>query len=93
MRYRDPAADAAPSYVPGQAFGALPVSLEHAERAGQLGIAHRDPFDRMLIAQAQTEDMWLVSSENAFDSMGERRYCQSRVKTVCRRSARGGRQR
>jgi len=45
-----------------------------AEHAGQLRIAHRDPVDRMLIAQAQTEDMWLVSNENAFDSMGVRRY-------------------
>jgi PIN domain nuclease of toxin-antitoxin system len=68
------AAGSVNAYVLGQGFRALPVSLEHAERAGQLRIAHRDPFDRMLIAQAQTEDMWLVSNENAFDSMGVRRY-------------------
>jgi PIN domain nuclease of toxin-antitoxin system len=68
------AAGSVHAYVLGQGFRALPVSLEHAERAGQLRIAHRDPFDRMLIAQAQTEDMWLVSNENAFDSMGVRRY-------------------
>ena len=68
------AAGAVNAYVLGQGFRALPISLEHAERAGQLQIAHRDPFDRMLIAQAQTEDMWLVSNEDAFDSMGVRRY-------------------
>ena len=68
------AAGSVNAYVLGQGFRALPVSLAHAERAGQLRIAHRDPFDRMLIAQAQTEDMWLVSNENAFDSMGVRRY-------------------
>jgi PIN domain nuclease of toxin-antitoxin system len=62
------------AYVLSQGLRPLPVSLEHAERAGQLRIAHRDPFDRMLIAQAQTEDMWLVSNEDAFDSMGVRRY-------------------
>ena len=35
---------------------------------------HRDPFDRMLIAQAQADDLWLVSNEDAFDAMGVRRY-------------------
>jgi PIN domain nuclease of toxin-antitoxin system len=68
------AAGSVNAYVLSQGFRPLPVSLEHAERAGQLRIAHRDPFDRMLIAQAQTEDMWLVSNESAFDSMGVRRY-------------------
>ena len=68
------AAGSVNAYVLSQGFRPLPVSLEHAERAGQLRIAHRDPFDRMLIAQAQTEDMWLVSNEDAFDSMGVRRY-------------------
>src|SRR5438876_7968306 len=62
------------AYVLGQGFRALPISLEHAEHAGQLQIAHRDPFDRMLIAQAQTEDMWLVSNEAAFDTTGVRLY-------------------
>ena len=62
------------AYVLGQGFRALPISLVHAELAGQLPIAHRDPFDRMLIAQAQTEDMWLVSNEAAFDTAGVRRY-------------------
>ena len=68
------AAGSVNAYVLGQGFRPLPMSFEHAERAGQLRIAHRDPFDRMLIAQAQTEDMWLVSNEHAFDSMGVRRY-------------------
>jgi PIN domain nuclease of toxin-antitoxin system len=68
------AAGSVNAYVLGQGFRPLPMSFEHAEHAGQLRIAHRDPFDRMLIAQAQTEDMWLVSNEHAFDSMGVRRY-------------------
>lgn len=62
------------TYILGQGFRALPISLEHAERAGQLSIAHRDPFDRMLIAQAQAEDLWLVSNEIIFDASGVRRY-------------------
>jgi PIN domain nuclease of toxin-antitoxin system len=33
-----------------------------------------DPFDRMIIAQAQAEDMWLVSNEALFEAAGVRRY-------------------
>lgn len=62
------------AYVLEQGFRALPISLEHAERAGQLRIAHRDPFDRMLIAQALSEDMWLASNENFFEVAGVKRY-------------------
>jgi PIN domain nuclease of toxin-antitoxin system len=62
------------AYTVGQGFRSLPISLEHAERAGQFPFPHRDPFDRVLIAQAQIEDMWLVSNEHSFDSFGVRRY-------------------
>lgn len=62
------------AYVLEQGFRALPISLEHAERAGQLAIAHRDPFDRMLMSQALAEDMWLATNENVFERAGVRRY-------------------
>lgn len=61
-------------YVRSQNFKALPVAIEHGEHAGRLLIAHRDPFDRMLIAQALSEDLWLVSNEELFDRSGVRRY-------------------
>jgi PIN domain nuclease of toxin-antitoxin system len=61
-------------YVVGQGFRPLPISVEHAERAGQLPIEHRDPFDRMLIAQAQSEDLLLVSNEALFDDCAVRRH-------------------
>lgn len=53
-----------------QTFIALDISMEHAERAGALSGAHRDPFDRMLIAQAQAENLTLVSNETAFEGYG-----------------------
>ena len=62
------------AYVLEQGFRAVPISLQHAERAGELRIRHRDPFDRMLIAQALAEDMWLASNEDLFDRAGVRRY-------------------
>lgn len=44
----------------------LPITLEHAHLAGSLPGAHRDPFDRMLAAQAIVEDMPLVTADPAF---------------------------
>jgi PIN domain nuclease of toxin-antitoxin system len=41
----------------------LPISFAHAIRAGTLPPHHRDPFDRMLVAQAQVEGLVLVSAD------------------------------
>jgi PIN domain nuclease of toxin-antitoxin system len=56
--------------VARQTFIALDISMNHAERAGALPGAHKDPFDRMLIAQAQAENFTLVSNESVFDDYG-----------------------
>jgi PIN domain nuclease of toxin-antitoxin system len=53
-----------------QGFLPLPITLEHAERAGALPAHHADPFDRMLVAQAQAENLHLVSNERLFDRYG-----------------------
>ncbi len=50
-----------------EGFVELPISIEHALRAGSLGRHHNDPFDRMLIAQAQIERMPIVSKDDLFD--------------------------
>ncbi|MFE2557198.1 type II toxin-antitoxin system VapC family toxin [Streptomyces sp. NBC_00090] len=44
-------------------FLPLPIVAEHGIRAGQLPPHHRDPFDRILIAQAQTEGLTLVTRD------------------------------
>ena len=51
-------------------FVPLPVSVEHARLAGTLDFAHRDPFDRMLIAQARIEKATLVSADAVFRTLG-----------------------
>ncbi len=56
--------------VRAQGFVPLPITLEHGQSAGALPGAHRDPFDRMLIAQANDERMALVSNEAIFDAYG-----------------------
>lgn len=47
-------------------FSGLPIVMAHAERAAALPLHHRDPFDRMLIAQAQLEQLQLVTADLAF---------------------------
>jgi PIN domain nuclease of toxin-antitoxin system len=44
----------------------LPMSVEHSLLAGSFGMEHRDPFDRMLAAQAATEGALLVTADPAF---------------------------
>jgi len=46
----------------------LPISARHADRVGTLPMHHRDPFDRILIAQAELDGFGLVTSDGA---MGE----------------------
>lgn len=53
-----------------QGFAPLVIRLDHALRAGSLPDIHRDPFDRMLIAQAQVENLLLLSNEAVFDDYG-----------------------
>ena len=62
-----------PGYMAAQDFEAMDVTLDHAIRAGSLPGPIRDPFDRMLIAQALTDDLVLVSNETLFDQYGVRR--------------------
>lgn len=48
----------------------LPVTVEYVERQRQLPFHHRDPFDRLLVAQALVESMPLVSSDSVLDVYG-----------------------
>lgn len=48
----------------------LPMTWHHATAAGGLPMHHRDPFDRMLVAQAQVDDLVLVSPDAAFKPYG-----------------------
>jgi len=50
-------------------IGDLPISLEHARLAGSLSAQHKDPFDRMLAAQALLEGLTLASEDAIFDQM------------------------
>jgi PIN domain nuclease of toxin-antitoxin system len=56
--------------IEGQGFIELPITIRHAQAAGALPGPYRDPFDRMLIAQALLDDLALVSNERSFESYG-----------------------
>lgn len=47
-------------------FAMLPITPEHGWRVRHLPFHHRDPFDRLLIAQAQVEDLSILSVDSAF---------------------------
>ena len=53
-----------------QQFESLDITVLHAQRAGRLPGTHRDPFDRMLVAQAQIEDLPIITNESVFDKFG-----------------------
>jgi PIN domain nuclease of toxin-antitoxin system len=56
-----------------QGFTSLAITIDHAQRAGSLPGPNRDPFDRMLVAQALAENLGLVSNEEVFGHYGVRR--------------------
>lgn len=60
-------------HIVSQGFVEMAVSVTDAERAGRLPGLHRDPFDRMLIAQSIARDMTIVSIDNVFDRYGVHR--------------------
>ena len=70
------ARDLAENFIPevtAVGYRLLPISPEHALRAGLLPGDHKDPFDRMLAAQAIHEDLPLLSNDTQLDIFGVRR--------------------
>ena len=53
-------------HVAQAGFDELPITLAHGLAAGQLPSHHKDPFDRMLIAQAQLEGLTIVTRDQRF---------------------------
>ena len=60
-------------YINAAGYTLLPVSPAHALRAGRLSGIHRDPFDRMLAAQALALDVPILSTDPQLDHFGVHR--------------------
>ena len=56
-----------------EGFELLQISADHGIRAGLLPLVHKDPFDRLLAAQAQAENLPIISNDAIFDAYGVRR--------------------
>lgn len=57
-----------PAAIQSSGFRVLLITLEHAVAVAELPEHHGDPFDRLLIAQAQLENLTIVTSDMAFDA-------------------------
>jgi PIN domain nuclease of toxin-antitoxin system len=55
------------AYLIEEGFMELPITIQHATRAGLLPLHHRDPFDRLLVAQAQDLGIPILSSDRVLD--------------------------
>ncbi|MGE0669293.1 MAG: type II toxin-antitoxin system VapC family toxin [Sphingomonadales bacterium] len=53
-------------------FALLPIEIQHVERTKTLPLVHRDPFDRMLVAQALVEDLTLITRDPSLARYGVR---------------------
>jgi PIN domain nuclease of toxin-antitoxin system len=58
------------SYCVGQRFELLSVTFAHCERAGSWPQEHGDPFDRMLAAQSEIEEMPLATNDSKIEAFG-----------------------
>jgi PIN domain nuclease of toxin-antitoxin system len=56
--------------LPANNFDLLEITLAHATAVETLPQHHKDPFDRLLIAQAQIEGIPIVSADGVFDAYG-----------------------
>jgi PIN domain nuclease of toxin-antitoxin system len=54
-----------PDRIRHHGFEVMPIELSHVFRAGSLPLIHRDPFDRMLVAQAQIEGLPILTADPA----------------------------
>jgi PIN domain nuclease of toxin-antitoxin system len=62
-----------PGFLEREGWLELPITLEHAVRAGLLPLHHRDPFDRLLVAQAEALNLPILSADRGLDDYDVRR--------------------
>ena len=73
LRFSQPIEVFIPDQLRRNRIGLLPIPFAHAVRVATLPHHHRDPFDRLLVAQALVDDLPIVGRDAAFDAYGVRR--------------------
>ena len=66
LSFEEPPEDLLPSELHRNHIETLPILNEHAFLAGQLPAHHKDPFDRMLVAQARIESLGVISNDSKY---------------------------
>jgi len=72
LEFREPVADLIRRHC-GSDFALLPIALEDVLAVENLSLIHRDPFDRLLVAQAMRTDLEIISTDRIFDRYGVKR--------------------
>jgi len=73
LSFKKPLEELLPEQISLNYFQVLDISMEHALRVASLRMWHRDPFDRMIVAQALTESLPVLSNDEALDAYGVQR--------------------
>jgi len=73
LKLGEPATALLSRELPANSFDLLPITLAHATAVESLPAHHKDPFDRLLVAQALAESVSLVSSDTKLDAYGIQR--------------------
>lgn len=73
LSFDKPLKEFLPAQMSANSIRLLDISIQHAIRVGELPFFHRDPFDRMIIAQSLTEKLPILSDDGAFDAYGVER--------------------
>jgi PIN domain nuclease of toxin-antitoxin system len=66
----EPSATFLPRQIADNSFDLLPIDLSHVTAVEGLPMHHRDPFDRLLIAQATVEQIAIISADSGLDAYG-----------------------
>jgi PIN domain nuclease of toxin-antitoxin system len=70
LRIDEPMERFIPSQMTQNGFRSVPIELRHVLRVARLPFLHRDPFDRLLAAQALEESLTIVSADTVFPDYG-----------------------
>ena len=70
LKLSEPFESLFPSQIHSNGFSLLPITIAHVARVSTLPFHHRDPFDRLLAAQALVENIGIVSTDAQLDAYG-----------------------
>jgi PIN domain nuclease of toxin-antitoxin system len=73
LKFEEPFADAIGGQLSENGVSLLPLALAHVGRVAVLPFLHRDPFDRLIIAQGLVEKLPIIGRDQAFDGYGVER--------------------